>query len=303
MMNLKFSVIIVSLALGLFSCSRNAGNLENLQPETNFRQSVQNLELKSNALSGKGTLKLHMKGTDNSEFIAAGGKLTTIQLVQKGNAQHDIRQKRVTVWDSVEYFDDLLNMETGIMSDLALLNIPAGIYHYAIVQVSDGWVLKNDGKKYPVIFPNNKMVLYFKPFVKIGEKLSPDALFLIDVSHSFVSTKKGTSYIFKPVVKAANLSYAGSLAGGVVNGLTGNPIGNAHIYVDANGERFETLSVDQYFVDDYGIEHYPGEYWIPGIPAGSYTAYAEKEGYQSASAEVSILEGNFHFQNFVLIPQ
>ena len=302
-MKFKSAIVIVSLAIGLFSCSRNTGDLENLQPAQNMNQSVQNSGLKSSTLSGYGKLKMQMKGVNNSEFESAGGKLTSIVLVQKGNNKSGIKEKRVTVWNTVEYFDDLLNMETGIMGDLALLKIPAGVYNYAIVQVTDGWVLKKDGTRYTVKFPGDKMSLYFRPFVKIEEGLSPDALFIIDVSRSFVSVKHGTSYIFKPVVQAENLSYAGSLVGGVVDGTTGSPIGSAHIYMDVNGERYETYSLGQYFVDNYGIEHFPGEYWVPGIPAGTHTAYAEKEGYQTASAEVSILEGNFNSHNFILMPQ
>lgn len=294
-MRIKSTILIIGLTLGLLSCSRNSGVLENAQP-------VQNTQLKSSALSdhGQGKLRLRFRSVNSSEFDSAGGKLTAIILVREGNARLGIKAKRDTVWNQIEYFDDLLHMQTGIMGDLGLLSIPAGAYSYAIVPVSEGWAAKN-GKIYPVIFPGNKMILAFNPAVIVGAGLSPDLILDIDVSRSFVSLGHGRAYIFKPIVKVVNATTTGSLVGMVFD-ASNNPIPDAHVYVNADGTTYDTYTLSQYYVDSYGQPHYPGEYWIPGIPAGAYTAYAAKSGYVTTSANVSILEGNFNSQNFVLAP-
>jgi len=311
-MKLKTTIVLASLVVGLFSCSRNTGDIENLQPAQKINPSENSTGLKSSSFVKARTMKMTMKASNvPEEFVSAGGTLTKVELVAQGNLATGKEGKRVTIWNSVEYIDDLLDMNRGIMGDLFFLPIPTGVYTKAIVTITDGWVLKKDGTKYPVKFPGNKFTLYFKPFVKVGEHLSPDLILYIDVSRTLVAVHHGTSYIFKPVVLAQNLSYTGSLAGVVVDGTTGTPLANASVYVNINGEKYSTLSLDHYYVDtipldattDTTIEHIPGEYWLPGIPAGTYTAYAEKDGYQKDSVEVSILEGNFTFHNFVLMPQ
>jgi hypothetical protein len=312
-MKLKTTIVLASLlVVGLFSCTRNAGDIENLQPVKKISPSGQNIGLKSSSFANARTMKMTVKASNvPEEFVSAGGTLTKVELVAQGNLRKGKMGKRITIWNSVEYIDDLLDMNRGIMGDLFFLPIPTGVYTRAIVTITDGWVLKKDGTKYPLIFPGNKFILTFRPFVKVGEHLSPDVILSIDVSRSLVPVHHGTFYIFRPLVRAQNLSYTGSLAGGVVDGTTGAPIGNATVYIKINGEKYSTLSLDHYYVDtipldattDTTVEHFPGEYWLPGIPAGSYTAYAEKEGYQKDSVEVNILEGNFTFHNFALMPQ
>jgi hypothetical protein len=299
-MKTKSTLIILGLVLGLFACSRNSGVLENAKPD----QSLQNTALKSCVESGKGKLRLHFRSINSyaSQFDSAGGKLTAIILVRKGNERLGIQTKRDTVWTQVEYFDDLLHMQTGIMGDLGLLTIPAGAYDYAVVPVSEGWAAK-DGKIYPVIFPRNKMILAFNPPVIVGEGLSPDLILNIDVSRSFVPIRHGHAFIFKPIVKVVNATTTGSLVGMVYDASSNTPIPDAHVYVTVDGNTYDTYTLNQYYVDSLGQPHYPGEYWIPGIPAGPSTAYAAKAGYVTATAPVSILEGNFNFQNFTLTPQ
>ncbi len=311
-MKFKTTIVLVSLVVGLFSCSRNSGGIANLKPAQKINPSEHATGLKSSVYANIPTFKMVAKARNvPEEFESAGGTLTKVELVAQGNIATGKEGKRFTIWNSEEHIDDLLDMNRGIMGDLFFLPITTGVYTKAIVTITDGWVLKKDGTKYPVKFPGNKFTLYFKPFVKVGEHLSPDLILYIDISRSLIPIRHGTSYIFKPVVQVQNLSYSGSLAGVVVDGTTGTPVANASVYVNISGEKYSTLSLDHYYVDtipldatrDTTIEHFPGEYWLPGIPAGTYTAYVVKEGYKKDSAEVSILEGNFTFHNFILIPQ
>lgn len=308
-MKIKSTLIVLSLIFGLFACSYNSGVLKEAQP------TLKKPSLKSSVVSDSGhRMIMHFRGVNNAKYDAkrgkintifdsAGGLLTKITAVRKGNFRLGIRPKSIVIWNQPEHFDDLLYMGTGMMGDLVLLNIPSGVYDYVIVDVSEGWAAK-DGKIYPVIFPGHKMILRFDPPVTVGEHLSPDLTFLIDVSHSFIPIHrwKRTSYIFRPFVKVVNATETGSLAGAVVDPSM-NPITNAHIVVNANGQTYDGYSMKSMYINpQLGDTLYPGQYWIPGIPPGTYTAYSEKDGYVTDSAQVSIMKGNYYFQNFVLIP-
>ncbi|MBN2614454.1 MAG: hypothetical protein JXR71_02060 [Bacteroidales bacterium] len=317
-MKMKPTLIVMGLILTLFACSRNSGVLNTDQPTPS------NSSLKSSiASSNSGHMTLHFRAVNNHKFErseiennrfehhrgafvenfdSAGGRLTTITLVRDGNPRLGIGGKSVVVWNQVEYFNDLLYMGTGMMGDLAIIDIPSGIYNKAIVAVTDGWVAK-DGKVYPLKFPSNRMVLDFDPAVIVGMHVSPDIIFNIDVSRSFIPIKGGTSYVFKPIVKVVNATTAGSLIGFVADPTTGQPVGGAYVSVNANGQTYDTYSANQIIINGTDTL-YPGQYYIPGIPAGGpYTATAAASGYSTASAQVSILKGNFNWQEFYLMPQ
>ncbi len=262
-------------------------------------------EVKSSGISAKSSTlaqksaKVHLKfkGSNfGSEIDSAIGTLTTIYLKRDGNVP--AKDKDVLIWDQFEYFN-LTNMNTGIMGDIAFLVIPEGSYSEAIVNVTGAWVYKN-GIKYDCKVPSGIMKLKFSPSVIVGEHMSTDLTIDLDVSNSFV--KAGGSYIFKPIVNVANNSTAGSMAGAVID-TEGNLIPDAYINISGNGIDETTMSLNQYFTDDWGFEHFPGEYGFQGIPGGTYTATAYKEGYEPQSQEVTIVVGNFIFRNFVLTAQ
>lgn len=311
-MKIKSTFIIIGLAVGLFACSRNSGVLQ--QP------TAQNPTLKSSEVSPQRQFHMMVRGVNNFKFDSAGGTLTTIYLVPTGNQNpgtrenhflihkgewiHGAYQNHILIWDSVEQFDDLLDMSKGIMGDLSFLPIPPGTYGYAIASVSHGWAYKN-GKEYPVIFPHGQMILAFQPPVQVGEHLSPDLIINIDVSKSFVPIRHGTAFIFKPFVRVVNATTAGSLIGGVVSYPSFDPVGGAEVSVDVNGQAYSGYTLTESYTDPTtGMTLLPGEYWIPGIPGGTYPVSASKTGYVTAdSTNVSILKGNFNTQNFVLMPQ
>lgn len=303
-MKIKSTLIILSLVLGLMSCSYNSGVLKEAQPATKTT-------LKSSILADSSHITFHFRGINNLKFDkngkpttvfdSAGGLLTKIIAVQEIKTQFRTISKRIVIWDTPEEFDDLLTMGTGMMGDLVLLNIPSGVYNYVIVDVSHGWAAK-DGIFYPVQFFNNQMILYFNPPVTVGEHLSPDLIFNIDVSKSFIPMYGGTWYLFRPIVYVQNATTSGSLAGVVIDVSNYQPITNANVYVDVNGQQYSGTTVSDTTVTQLGDTLYPGQYWIPGIPPGTYTAHASKEGYVSTSAQVSIMKGNYYFQNFVLVP-
>lgn len=315
-MKIRSTLIALSLVLGLMSCSYNSGVLKEAQPAT-----PQNATLKATGATPSGTtptIHLFMRGVDNTQFIAGGGILTHVDLVRKGNVKSGIKEKRVTIFDGAtnpkgpEHFNDLLSMNSGIMLDLSdgQVNPPAGNYDYAVatVQPGSGWIEAKDGKKYTVKFPGNKFMLAFKPAIQIKTVISTDVVLDIDVSRSFVKT--GKSYIFKPVVKVQNNTTTGSAIGVVIDG-NGNVVPNANVYVDyGNGATYGLEQVNAYdpTINSQGsLDYlssafgYPVSYWIPGIYPGTFTIYAAKDGYNTASEQVTIYVGNFTYASPLIL--
>ncbi len=299
-MKIKSTLLVLSLVLGLMSCSYNTGVLKKAQPEA-----PQTTTLKTASAEGH-HFHMFLRCVNNTKFIAGGGILTHVDLIQKGNPRLGIKGKRVTIFDGIEHFNDLLNMNSGIMLDLAdgQVDPPAGSYDFAVATVvpGSGWVEKANGDTCKLKFPGNKFILIFRPAIEVNQYgLSPaDVVLDIDVSHSVV--RRRNYYIFKPIVKVVNATSTGSLAGVVVDGTTGNPITGANVWIGKENGSYSTYSLDHDLYDTYGFHTPIGFYWIPGIPGGNYTAYASKAGYTTVSQTVSIEDGNFNEYNFILYP-
>jgi hypothetical protein len=92
---------------------------------------------------------------------------------------------------------------------------------------------------------------------------------------------------FKPVIRAANISTAGSIEGIVDDGDT--------VQADVSVWISTDTVVTSAFTDTVGY------YAMPGIPAGFYSVSAAKDGYDTVTVEgVEIMKGNRTVQNFTL---
>ena len=92
---------------------------------------------------------------------------------------------------------------------------------------------------------------------------------------------------FKPVIRAVNITTAGTVEGVVINSDTA--LHNASVWIAQ-----DTL-ITSAFTDTVGY------YAMLGIPAGLYTVAATLDGFDTVTFEgVEVIEGNFTVQNFTL---
>ena len=104
--------------------------------------------------------------------------------------------------------------------------------------------------------------------------------------------------MFKPVIRAVNLSQTGEISGTVTEAVTegvGASVKNAHLYLTTEiGTDIDTIASAKTSND--------GFYKIIGIPEGDYVLSCEKEEYESdpTSVIVNMLKGNKKAQNFTL---
>ncbi len=266
---------------------------------------IEEVVLKSTVLTEdtvQTSLKFSASNFNFEDIEEAEGLLDRIYLRSVGG--DDNTGKLIEIWDSVEVFN-FLDMNSGIMSDIGFVPIPAGVYGQAVVHMKSAWVVYK-GEKYECKVPSEKMTLSFKKPLTVGLQLSPEVLIDIDVSKSFIpvgSKKDGkpSSFIFKPVFRVVNTTYAGRMVGAAFS-PSYEMVAGALIQLTDGEETYQTYTLNDTVYDEFGMEYLPGYYSLNGIPAGDYTATASKDGFAATQAEVTIVEGNFTEANFLLVP-
>jgi len=119
---------------------------------------------------------------------------------------------------------NLLDLTNGSTEMLADLDVLARAYDLVRVYVKGINVGLTDGRTFDLKVPSGEQTgikVFMKPALTVVGGLSSDLLLDFDVSRSFVA-KGGvhkvdgiTGFNFKPVIKASNMSTAGTLAGNV----------------------------------------------------------------------------------------
>jgi len=197
---------------------------------------------------------------------------------------------------------NLLDLTNGTMETLADLEVPVGTYDLIRVYVKGVNVVLTDETTFDLNVPSGEQTgikVFIDPPLTIAGGLSADLLLDFDVSRSFVA--KGNlnavdginGFNFKPVIKASNLSTAGTLSGTVttMEGEETVVLEDAQISIlDADDEPITS-----------GATNIDGNYAIMGLEAGTYKAFASLTGYvNSDTVEVNIVAANKTIQDFIL---
>ncbi len=196
---------------------------------------------------------------------------------------------------------NLLNLTNGVTETLVDTEVPVGMYDLVRLYVKGINVVLTDGTTYDLKVPSGEQTgikVFLKPGLNVVGTLSADLLLDFDVSKSFVA--KGntndlagiTGFNFKPVIKASNLSTAGSLAGMVTTLQEEVAIGLDEAQVSVFAA--DTLNTTT-FTDETGA------YMVLGLLDGTYDVTVDLEGYESQTAEnVEIIVANKTVQDFEL---
>ena len=194
---------------------------------------------------------------------------------------------------------NLLELTNGVTETLVDVDVPVGTYDLIRVYVKGINVVLTNGMTYHLNIPSGSQTgikIFIKPGLAVHGGLTSDLLLDFDVSKSFVAKGGGqdiTGFNFKPVIKASNLSTAGTLIGNITAVEQDSIIGieGAQIAVFVS----DTLNTTTFSDVD-------GGYMIMGLDTGSYTIEVEKEGYLMQTAEeVQINAANKTVQDFELI--
>lgn len=196
---------------------------------------------------------------------------------------------------------NLLELTNGTTEMLADLDVPAGTYDLVRVFVKGINVVLTDGRTFDLKVPSGEQTgikVFIKPGLTVAGGLSSDLLLDFDVSRSFIAKGNIKSvdgingFNFKPVIKASNLSTAGTL------------LGNISTLEEEMSVVLEGAQVSVYASDTLNttaLSDVDGNYTIMGLEAGIYSVFAEREGYiGSDTLEIQITSANKTVQDFVL---
>jgi len=194
---------------------------------------------------------------------------------------------------------NLLDLTNGVTKNLADLDVPVGTYDLVRVYVKGVNVVLTDGSTYDLKVPSGEqsgIKIFIKPGLVVNGGLSADLLLDFDVSKSFVAKGGGsnleniTGFNFKPVIKACNMSKAGTLAG-MVTTLQEVALEGAQVAVFAA----DTLNTTTFTDVD-------GKYMVMGLLAGTYDVEVEWGTYQKQRvADIEVVAGNKTSQDFILV--
>ena len=204
----------------------------------------------------------------------------------------------LTVFEGNREFN-LLELRNGITGELANVEIPAGEYDLVRLYVDHASITVKEQDTYSVKVPSGQetgIKIFIEPGLTVMGGLTSEVLLDFNLEKSFVlqgnmNTPAGIKgFIFKPVIRAVNTTRAGVVQG---------------VVMDADSAMLENVSVwiETDTVVSSAFTDAEGYYAMPGIPAGTYSMSAVKEGFDTVTVpEVMIVAGNLTNQDFILEP-
>ena len=192
---------------------------------------------------------------------------------------------------------NVFELRNGITEELVNLEVPEGDYDLVRLYV-EGAKLKVKGiaDEFEMKVPSGEQTgikVFVDPFIHVEGGISAELLLDFDLSKSFVMRghEAQNGFLFKPCIRASNISTAGRVEGVVTdNSESKTPLENATVTLQKGTEDPMTALTDA-----------SGHYAFIGVPAGTYSMEASEENHVSAIAEsVAIVAGNKTTQNFVL---
>lgn len=249
---------------------------------------------------GSGTVSMKLSDAPFPIDLVAHAEITVdkIDLRSKSETGPDNGLKTYIVLDEPQTFD-LIDFRNGLTADLPDVIVNTGSYDQIRLYISDAEIELTDGTTYDLKVPSGAssgLKVFINPSLQVNTDVTYEVLLDVDLTKSFVvqgnpNTTAGINgFHFKPVVRAVNLSEAGTIYGSVSD-IDGNALANAHVWV----ERDSVISSTYTELD--------GTYRIIGLPSGTYNVYAEYEGFIVSSVDgVTVNASSESEVNFQLSP-
>jgi len=249
------------------------------------------------AKSGEDQGRLILKVTDApfdiSNIESATVTITRVELKKVGDGISD-GYAFITLSEDTATID-LIDLRNGVTETLLDMDIPEGSYDMIRLYVYEAGLKLNDSDEiYTVKVPSGSQTgikIHLNPALEVSEGNLSEVLLDIDLSRSFIlrgNLSNNNGFLFKPVIRAANMAKAGCIQG-MVTDTADVKIPEATVWIE------QDTVVATAFTDTLG------HYAIIGIPAGTWSVLATKEGYDTVRYDdVSVIAGNKTILNFEL---
>ena len=192
---------------------------------------------------------------------------------------------------------DLIKLRNGNTEDLPDIQVPVGSYDLIRLHVSDAQVVLTDSSVFDLKVPSGAQTgikVFVKPNIIVAGGLTEELIVDFDLSRSFKVQGNPNKpagikgFIFSPVVKAVNASFAGRL-NGFARDINTNPLENVEVTVANDSLEFTA------FTDSTGF------YELMSLKGGLYSAFAYKEGFDTVKVDnIEIINGNKTSVDFTL---
>jgi Domain of unknown function (DUF4382)/Carboxypeptidase regulatory-like domain len=244
------------------------------------------------SVTGTGTLRLYATDAPfNFDTVSSARvSIDEIRLRTSGGEKVSVMDKSTTL--------DLMTLRNGLVETLSEIEIPSGKYDEIFLVISSALVEMKDGRIFPLKVPSGPssgLKVFVKPDISITTGMSTDVLLDFDLSQSFVPMMNGKdvgAFIFRPVIKATALAWAGTISGQVLDVTDDKPIPGATVTVKKGAEIMTTAITDS-----------EGFFKILGVPAETYHVVAEAVDFGSLTIEsVPVTVGNEVTTHFILTP-
>ena len=247
--------------------------------------------------NGDGTGRVILKVTDApfdiNNIESALVTITKVELRKECDGISDACEFITLSEDTVTL--DLIDLRNGVTKTLLDMEIPAGRYDMVRLYIYEaGLKLKDSELIHRLKVPGGSqsgIKVFLRPVLEVAEGSLEEILLDIDLSRSFIlrgNPAHNNGFIFKPVVRAANMAKAGCIRG-VVTDTEGKEISGASVWIEQDTVTATT------FTDTRGF------YAIIGVPTGIWSVSATKEGYDTVRYDgINVIAGNKTVQNFVL---
>lgn len=260
--------LALTLCLSLFSCN----------------------EKSTSAIEGTGVLRVMATDAPFNFDLVESAEITVGEILARraSGSKITLSTKEVTL--------DLLKLRNGLVETLADVEIPVGNYDEILLIIRNASVDMKDGRHFDLKVPSGAqsgLKIFVKPDIVVASDMSTDVLLDFDLSQSFVPQSSGeniTGFTFKPVIRAANLTTAGSISGDVQSVINDELLSGAVVTVMKGDEIIATAVTDE-----------NGFFKVIGLPEGTYDVTAEKAGYNQMKIDsMSVTAGNEVTAQFML---
>lgn len=201
---------------------------------------------------------------------------------------------------------DLVALKNGLVTVVVDLDLPPGDYKEIRLVIDSGSIDLKSGQHYNLKIPSGTssgLKIKLDPAIKITTQASSDILLDFDLARSYVPQGDAkdestiTGFHFKPVLRASNLTTAGTLTG-KISSDQGTPDSSDDV---ALAGAVVSVSQDNAVVSS-AVTDASGNYKIIGLPQGTYSVEVSSVGYtNSLPDEVSIVAGNVTTNEEILL--